>query len=240
GTLDEALARRTGRNADLRPLAVFFDLAHANARIWPPAGRLLRGLSRLPAAAAVLVLLPLLAWRRRRPAAACAVAATGFSGMLLSMSLLFAFQALYGCVYLWIGVLSAAFMAGAGAAGLLSRAAGKRAFLLSEAAVLGACLLLPAAVSGLAGMSGPWLKACFLLLCLLCGAAVGAQFPVACRLNILTPSALYGWDLLGGWAGAVFGGIVLLPAAGLTAACLAAAALKAATFAAGAASLEAA
>ncbi|MDD5657111.1 MAG: spermine synthase, partial [Elusimicrobia bacterium] len=119
GTLDEALARRTGRNADLRPLAVFFDLAHANARLWPPAGRLLRGLARLPAAAAVLVLLPLLAWRRRRPAAACAVAATGFSGMLLSMSLLFAFQALYGCVYLWIGVLSAAFMAGAGAAGLL-------------------------------------------------------------------------------------------------------------------------
>jgi len=210
----------------------------------PAAGRLLAWaeaatLPRL-AAAIALILLAALAWRRRRPelgaaAAPLALTATGFAGMVYNMALVFAFQALYGYAYLWIGLLVSVFMAGAAGASLLfaqGDGAARRPFLLSEAALTLFSAGLPLAFGALGSAALPdgALKGTFLLLGLAAGALTGAQFPLACRLRGPGPAALYSCDLLGGWLGAVLGGALLLPVLGLRDACLGLAALKLATF----------
>jgi spermidine synthase len=238
------VAASAGVNRDFSPRAVIHALADWNAMFSPGAARLLdwaraASLPRLATVVAVL-LLAVLAWQRREPrlgaaAAPAALAATGFAGMTYNMALTFAFQALYGYVYLWIGILVSVFMAGAAAASLLfSRGGGpaRRAFLLSEAALVLFSAALPMSFQALSAASVPdaALKGAFLVLCLASGALTGAQFPLACRLKGQEPAPLYACDLLGGWLGAVLGGALLLPVLGLRDACLGLAALKLATF----------
>ncbi|MDD5629263.1 MAG: fused MFS/spermidine synthase [Elusimicrobia bacterium] len=246
------VAARAGVNRDFNPRAVRHELGNWNAMFSPLGTRLFVWAESLTVArlAGVLALLALAAWawqRRSRGlgpiAAPLAIAATGWAGMVYNMTLTFAFQALYGYVYLWIGILVSVFMAGAAAASLLlSRGArpSRRAFLISELALVLFSAALPLAFQALAGTSVPdgLMKAAFLLLCLASGALTGAQFPLACRLGGAGMSALYSWDLLGGWLGAVAGGAVLLPVLGLRSVCLGTALLKLATFALCAAALE--
>jgi len=121
------VAARAGVNRDFNPRAVLHELADWNAMFSPGAARLFSWaeLLTLPRLAAALAagLLAALAWhgRRRRLsafAAPWAIAATGLGGMVYNMTLTFAFQALYGYVYLWIGLLVSVFMAGAAGASL--------------------------------------------------------------------------------------------------------------------------
>jgi spermidine synthase len=233
-----------GVNRDFSPRAVIHALADWNAMFSPAAGRLLAWaeaatLPRLTAAIA-LILIAALAWRRRRPelgaaAAPLALAATGFAGMVYNMALVFAFQALYGYAYLWIGLLVSVFMAGAAGASLLlaqGSGAARHPFLLSEAALILFSAGLPLAFGALGSAAVPdaALKGTFLFLGLAAGALTGAQFPLACRLGGPGPAALYACDLLGGWLGAVVGAALILPVLGLRDACLGLAALKLATF----------
>ncbi|MBI5240537.1 MAG: fused MFS/spermidine synthase [Elusimicrobia bacterium] len=236
------VAGGAGVNRDFNPRAVIHALADWNAMFSPAAGRLLASAEAvtLPRLAAVLAvaLLAALAWRRRSsPAAApAALAATGFVGMLYSMALIFAFQALYGYAYLWVGLLVSVFMAGAAAASLAVGAVGAvrsagRAFLFLEAALAVFSAALPVVFEMLAGSPVPdnVLQGAFLALCLASGALTGAQFPLACRLSRAGMAPLYACDLAGGVLGAVFGGALLLPVLGLAQACLAAALLKVAS-----------
>ena len=200
------------------------------------------------AAVLAILLLAALAWRVRGgslagTAAPLALAATGFGGMVYQLALTFAFQALYGYVYLWIGLLVSVFMAGAaGASLLLSRPIGpaRRPFLGFELALVAFSLFLPAAFQALTKFPVPdnLLKGAFLTLSLVSGALTGAQFPLACRLRGPRNAALFASDLLGGWLGAVAGGAALLPALGLPRACLAVALLKLASLILCAAALE--
>jgi spermidine synthase len=231
---------RAGVNRDFNPRAVLHELADWNAMFSPFAARLyswaeLLSLPRLAAALAAL-LLAALAWDGRlhklsAVAAPLAVAATGFSGMVYNMTLTFSFQALYGYVYLWIGLLVSVFMAGAAGASLLfSRGAGplRRAFIGSELGLVIFSATLPFFIHALARSAVPdsLMKAAFLVLGLVGGALTGAQFPLACRLRGTGMAALYSCDLLGGWLGALAGGAVLLPVLGLRDVCLFVALLK--------------
>ena len=239
---------RAGLNTDFQPRAVLYDLANWNAMFSPFAGRLFSWAEALTpwrlAAALAVLLAGLLAWQRRGGArgleAAAAIAATGAAGMVYNVGLAFAFQAVYGYVYLWIGVLVSVFMAGAGGASLLAgvirpqtSAAARRSFIYLEAGLVLFSLGLPLMLRGLAGASVPdWvLQGSFLLLCLAAGGLTGAQFPLACRLQGQDPAALYTCDLLGGWLGGIVGGALLLPVLGLGGACLCVALLKLASLA---------
>lgn len=229
-----------GSNADFHPKAALYDAANHNAMFSPRAARLLawaanRRPARLAALVALAALLGLaLQWRqpRARPAAIpLAVAATGLAAMVYNISLAFAFQALYGYVYLWIGLLISLFMAGAGAASLwITNRAWRpaRAFLALEAALVIFSAALPAIFQGLALAPLPeaWLQGVFLALALVSGLLTGAQFPLACRLREGGFAVLYSCDLLGGWLGALAGAAALVPGLGLTDACLAMALLK--------------
>jgi spermidine synthase len=245
------VAARAGVNQDFNPRAVLHDLADWNAMFSPFATRIfswaeLLSLPRLAAALAVLLLAALACNGRERKlssaAAPLAIAATGFGGMVYNMMLTFAFQALYGYVYLWIGLLVSVFMAGAAGASLLfsrETVSVRRIFIGSEISLVVFSAALPMSFQALASSAVPdsVMKGAFLLLCLVSGALTGAQFPLACRMRGPGMASLYSCDLLGGWLGAVAGGAVLLPVLGLRDVCFFAALLKLASLALCAAAL---
>jgi spermidine synthase len=193
------------------------------------------------------LLLAGLVWMRGRLSRAAlpvAIGATGFAGMVLSLALLFTFQALYGLVFFWVSVLVTAFMAGTAAGSLLVTSYINRTqrdialFLGLEAAFVVFAGGLPLLVTILrpfldARESTAALHGLFILLAILAGLLVGLEFPLAAKIRLRSHpevggavGALYGADLLGGWVGGLIGGVVLLPVLGLLDTCLLVALLK--------------
>jgi spermidine synthase len=239
------------QNRDFSPKAVYHSLVYWSSMVSPRSSRLLERLEDLSLkwialCAGLFALIMVLFHSRRLSGAALPVAIcfTGFSGMIYNLVLIFAFQALYGYVYHWIGILTAFFMAGIASGSLLAvrliRRTGKAGFVFAalEAALVVFSCLLPAALAFLQFLSNAAagqfpLKGAFLALCLVSGFLTGAQFPAACEalFNARSRSGgavglLYGLDLLGGWAGGIAGGIFLLPVLGLNGACLTVAFIK--------------
>jgi spermidine synthase len=201
----------------------------------------------LAAATALLLAIAGRLRRRERLGAIAAVASTGFAGMIFDLALIFAFQALYGVVFFWVGLLVTAFMAGSAVGGLagtrlVGRLRGTRGWFLGVEAALavfaGALPLAVRALGGSEGFDGAAVQSLFLALSLAAGALIGLEFPLACRLHLgaargagTTAGSLYAADLVGGWAGGILGGVLLLPLLGLGATCLAVALLKLASLA---------
>ena len=174
-------------------------------------------------------------WRKRRsPSIAAgprppgknavmfAVAATGLAEMVLQVVLLLTFQALHGTVYTGIGLLVTAFMGGLAMGGL----AGRRWTAPSRRALTVALAALAVYAAGLAGWLALWGAVVivppwgFALLATLGGTLGGLVFPpaVAGMEQVETPMAagrLYAADLVGGCAGALFGGVVGVPLLGI-------------------------
>ena len=248
--VDEGGSRQ---NQDFAPLAVFLSLSYWNTQHAPGLGpffRLLRNARPwMPAAVLLLIAVPFaissfVGSRRGNPVVTPSVFGTGFAGMVLSLSLVFAFQSLFGHLFFWIGVLTAVFMAGSAVGALLmTRRLGRMrnmraAMVLSEVAVL----LLAALISVAVPRIGPiledtgavaLLRSLFLFLPFSSGLLTGAQFPLAARLReqatgrrTTTAGTLYAADLLGGWLGGILGGVFLLPVLGLAGAGLTVSFLK--------------
>ncbi len=118
-------------NRDFQPLGLFYSISHWNALFAPAFGRLYAPLEKMDLrwiALALALLLGAFFVRRWRggsspPGIPLAIAATGFAGMIFDLVVIFAFQAVYGYVFSWIGLLVASFMAGA-ACGSLGMTAG--------------------------------------------------------------------------------------------------------------------
>ena len=139
--------------------------------------------------------------------------------MLLSLSLVFSFQSLFGHLYSWIGILTAIFMAGSAVGALLmTRMLPRmqspcRTMLVSEMSVLVAAALLPVLIPPLGPLlehtaAFTLLRILYLVLPFVCGVLTGAPFPLASLLRERrtrspgsTAGALYAADLLGGWLG---------------------------------------
>jgi len=232
-------------NRDFRPLGVFYSLAHWNAIFTPRLRPVLRRVEMLNlrpflvlfVVGLMVTLLMRIRQRMPRTALVYCVGTTGFSGMLADLALIYAFQSLYGYVATWIALLAAVFMAGA-AAGALTALAWLRkggpvrmGLLATEGDLLLLMAVLALAFGAdtplLEGISETWMRTIILTLSAACGYTVGTQFPLANALYTRdnkdigsTASALYSADLLGGWFGGVFGGVLLLPVLGLAQACL--------------------
>ncbi len=161
-----------------------------------------------------------LALSHRRPLRGTVVAfGAGFAGMVLQSAFLLDYQAGRGVLFGHLGVLLAAFMGGlaAGAWAAGSRPAGassaRRRVLLTLAGGL-----LCAGASGLFSLGGaPGLPLSSLLL-FACGSLTGALYPSALSLaGEARGAGLYAADVAGGFAGALLGGLLLLPFLGLPA-----------------------
>ncbi len=244
-------------NSDFHPNALFYSIALWNEVFAPPFAIFFRQLERLNLkmitllwAAFVLVyfLLRFENIHFRFAAIPFSIVTTGFAGMIFDLMIIFAFQSLYGYVFSWIGLLVAAFMAGAaGGASLTSLTAARAMNALSlyrktELAIIGFALLCPLVFFAVPALPNSHaadgiLKSIFILVSIICGLFIGAQFPLANRIYLKnspgvtrTAGSLYAADLLGGWFGGIIGAVILLPVLGLFGACLAVALLKLASF----------
>ncbi len=232
-------------NRDLRPVGLFYSIAHWHAVFAPSFGRLFRQLERISLGVFLAVFIPVLVvyfFQRSRgkgvfPASiSFSILTTGFAGMMFDLVLIFAFQSIYGYVFSWIGLLVASFMAGAACGAMLMTALltrtqdGWKLFIATELAVVCLSVGLPLVVlaaNAVAGsLSAFLLLTLFLLIALICGFLTGSQFPLANKLYLKngasltrTGGLLYASDLLGGWLGGIGGGVVLLPVLGLTGSC---------------------
>ncbi|MEW6354898.1 MAG: hypothetical protein AB1696_01115 [Planctomycetota bacterium] len=166
-----------------------------------------------------------------------AMAACGFGSMVFSLTLLFAFQNLYGFLYHMIGFITALFMFGLAMGGLAMTVMLKRlrspnrALLIVLIALVVYAIVLPLGIKALA--SGvlarlPLLasQACFMVLLAIGGSLTGLTFPLASgvffehsRHTGVTAGLVHGADHGGACAGAFLSGTIFVPILGLAESC---------------------
>ncbi len=234
-------------NYDFKPLGVFYSISYWNTLFTPYLSPLFSWFEKINLGIffvlfVLFVSLFLLIERRKTKGSLWGIpfciSTTGFAGMIIYLALIYAFQAIYGYVFFWIGVLVTSFMAGAASgamrmASILSKIKRERKFFMNiELAIIGFSLILPLLLFILKPyLDSPagvlYLRILFVLLLFISGVLVGGQFPLANKIYFknntdLAKGAglLYSSDLLGGWLGGVLGGVILLPILGVFGACI--------------------
>jgi len=239
-------------NHDLHPTGVLYGLAYWSEIFAPTTHRLLTNVRQIAlghwSLFLVLLFSLIMLAQRIRPkwkgfTVPLVVATTGFSGMVCDLTIVFIFQALYGYVYQYVGLITAAFMAGLAAGGWITShhlansttvseplVTGKmrRAIMRSELALIGYWCALPLLLKALSTSAATWaVPPALLLLNAMGGCLVGLQFPLSSRLHLstrgepgYTAGVLYAADLVGAFLGAVAVGIALLPVLGASETCL--------------------
>jgi spermidine synthase len=243
-------------NSDFRPIGVFLSLSYWNALFSPYLTGIFKwfeGFS-LQISIAFMILFTLLMaviFIKRphlaRQSIPYAIFATGLTGMIFNLGVIFTFQTFYGYLYHQIGLLIAIFMFGVALSSFLITQRLDRIkrdsllFLKIEMAIILFSFLFPFVFS----IPSQYLEApavslliypVFLIMSFLSGAWIGLQFPLATKIYLCTPTKgetfghtaglLYGADLLGGFLGGLFGGILLLPILGLRESCFMMAMIK--------------
>ena len=244
-------------NSDFKPIGVFYSIAHWNTLFAPSMSGLFRQFERtnLWALHVFLIIFFVLYLifqsklkRSFQAGIPLAIFTTGFAGMIFDLMLIFTFQAIYGHVFSWIGLLVASFMAGAACGALLITIVMERTnhlyklFTGVELAIMSfsfGCLLIVLTPNTILGNPEAFasLKFLFIVLTFISGLLIGSQFPVANKLYLLnnkslteTAGLLYSADLLGGWIGGILGAVVLLPVLGLVSTCITVGLLKLSSF----------
>ncbi|UCG42106.1 MAG: hypothetical protein JSU73_09500 [candidate division WOR-3 bacterium] len=226
-----------GVNTDLRPVEVFLTLLRESRLRSPWFADIYQATARtnpahLLIAAVVLLIATALgsAKSRYRFADPLSISSSGFAGGAISTIALFAYQSRFGSIFAEIGLLLAAFMVGAVLGGWAgTRTADRQERRASVFLTAETSLLLASGTLVFVARQGPGFL--FLMIQLVAGAAVGAQFPIACaRLSGASAGSRAGrvaaLDLAGGFLGAVVSAIFTLPAWGTTAAVTVVACLK--------------
>lgn len=243
-------------NSDFRPVAVFFSLSHWSALFSPHITPIFKRLETLQLSFYSLIVIVLTIFLAalfiRLPSLSIysipyALFTSGFADMLLSLSIIFTFQTLYGYLYFQISLLITIFMAGLAAGSLFFTKKlahvrkENRLFIITELLVAALVLILPFVFSvPAAHLDDPRvyiaLYLSFLVMSFLTGALIGFQFPLAACIYYnfsvrkedtgQKAGLLYGSDLVGGFFGGLLGGVLFLPILGLMNSSLLMAAVK--------------
>jgi len=241
--------RKVNINSDFHPLAVFFSLSYWNALFSPYLAVIFKwfeglsleltiGLTAIFTIASVILFIkrPQLS----RYSIPYAIFTSGITDMMLDLAIIFTFQTLYGYLYHQIGLLVTIFMVGVALSSSYINRRLERikrdssTFLIMELWIICFSFLLPFVFSIPSYHLEKTtvyilLYTIFLVTSFLCGTLVGLQFPLATKIYLSTSSKqgffgrtaglLYGADLLGGFFGGLFGGVLLLPILGLKESC---------------------
>jgi len=169
-----------------------------------------------------------------------AIFTTGLAGMIFNLAIIFTFQTFYGYLYHQIGLLIAIFMFGVALSSFyMSRnvegiQSDSHLFLKIEIVIILFSFLFPFVFSVLPRylertVLSLLVYPLFLIMSFLSGACIGLQFPLASKIYLALPGKkrtvghtaglLYGADLMGGFLGGLFGGVLLLPVLGLKESC---------------------
>ena len=252
--------RKVNINSDFRPLGVFFSLSYWNALFSPYLTGIFKwfeGFS-LQISIAFMTLFTILMAaifikkpHLSRQSIPYVIFTTGLAGMIFNLAVIFTFQAFYGYLYHQIGLLIAIFMFGVALSSFFITQRLDRIkrdsllFLKIEIVIIFFSFLFPFVFS----ISSQYLEktaisllvyTVFLIMSFSSGAWIGLQFPLATKIYLGTPARggtfghaaglLYGADLLGGFFGGLFGGVLLLPILGLKDSCFLMAIIKTSSF----------
>jgi len=244
-------------NHDFSPLGLFYSISHWNTIFTPYLSGLFRWLQNLNLQMFLLLfiifaaLFLLIRAKNRRffgSGIPLCVGTTGFAGMMFDLALIFAFQAIYGYVFFWIGLLVSFFMAGAACGAIKITSVLPRikndikSFIAIDLTITCFSFTLPFILLILQSyLDSPatslFLRVLFLPLSFVSGFLIGAQFPLANKIYLKdstslsrTAGLIYSADLLGGWFGGIAGGVVLLPVLGLLDSCMVVVLLKLSSF----------
>lgn len=238
---------RADINRDFRPIGYFYDMVLWSSQYSPAVREFLAKQGDLCGKTAVLAILItfiiLLALQLSAPGlkdlgVILSVGAAGFSGMLFQIAAILAFQVIYGYVYDNIGIIFASFMAGIVFGSALAVKILKttedpiKVYRISQFLLAAYSFLLPSIFflialfcrgGGFASAAG---KVIFSVLPGLAGLAAGLQFPLATKICMGRKASgarvagfLYGVDLFGACAGALFTSAVIIPVLGIDSAC---------------------
>ena len=160
---------------------------------------------------------------KEKTAVITAIGATGFSGMIFQLVVIFGFQILFGYVYYMISLLITGMMGGMALGSILAtRRVEKRTDVIQDLFYSDVAIII-LSLSMLKFISSISLEIIFIFLALISGLLVGFQFPLGNYILLKERSrvgavagSLYAIDLVGGWLGGLFGGILLLPVLGLS------------------------
>jgi len=236
-------------NSDFRPIGVFFSLSYWNALFSPSLAGVFKWFEgfglRISISLMILLTLLLSIVSVKRPslskhAVPYAIFTTGLAGMIFNLAIIFTFQTFYGYLYHQIGLLIAIFMLGVALSSfyitrhLEEIQRNSRLFLKIEIVILIFSFIFPFVFS----IPSQYFQTTvvtllvyplFTIMSFLSGACIGLQFPLASKIYLTLPGKegtlgrtaglLYGADLLGGFLGGLFGGVLLLPVLGLKESC---------------------
>ena len=223
-------------NCDERPIACFYNLVYwissfhpRVAKIAAKTGRISQGW--MVGMAGLILVLGLAA--RRAIAGGIPVLAMGagsFSLMACEVSIILAFQVLYGYLYYRLSLIIAGLMLGmAMGTWAATHALGRdhrRSLPLIHGGIASYCLLFIFVIRLLAATTVKYsvvIELVFLLLAAVIGLLVGFEYPIANSLYLeqkkgdsRNAGVIYGLDLVGSSLGALFAGVWMLPALGIT------------------------
>jgi len=234
-------------NQDFRPLGVFYSLSYWNAIFSPKTQKAFsyfEGVNiKLVSILLSIFVFPFIFLHFKVKdlsglSIPFAITCSGFAGMIFNLALVFTFQALYGFVFHWIGILTSASMVGVTIGSLAMTFLIKRikrdipCFLGIEVAIIIFSGILPLVFIKFSpyldkAVVFSLLQVVFLALSVFGGILIGAQFPLANKICLKrwanlgkTAGLLYSCDLFGGFLGGIIGGVVFLPILGLLETCL--------------------
>jgi spermidine synthase len=241
-------------NRDLAPSGLFYDISLWNAMVSDRLGSVFKLLDKtnlwvllIPLAVFLAVFFALIRRIPRLGAASVAIAvvSTGFTGMAFDMVLILTFQSLYGYIYQMVALLIAAFMIGLamgsiGITRIIGRSTDDKSLLVKlESLVLAYAIMVPVLLVAFHSHMGhpvifALVQAIILILSLVSGVLVGAEFPLANKIYLggtkrvsEVAGGLYACDLLGAWVGTLVVSIWLIPVLGIISTCILIACLNA-------------
>ena len=244
-------------NSDFKPVGLFYSISHWNVLFAPSMRWFFRQCERINIRSIallcgmVLFVYAFVGTKRRRflrAGISFSILTTGFAGMIFDLMLIFTFQAMYGYVFFWIGLLVASFMAGAACGAMVTTTAMARikncftVFVQIDLAIICFSLGWPFAFLAIQScLDNPhiyfFFKVLFLAVAFICGLLIGSQFPLANKIYLgqstkvsKTAGLLYASDLFGGWFGGIVGAVVLLPVLGLVGTCVTVGLIKLTSF----------
>jgi spermidine synthase len=244
-------------NSDFHPLGVFYSLSYWNALFSPYLAGVFKWFAGMSMAKGTIVVASLtfllaslfMKWPSTSGYSLLyAIFTTGFSAMIFDLAIIFTFQTLYGYLYHQIGLLVAVFMVGVALSSyMMNRRIDRMEKRLSIFSLLeGGIILFSFLLPFIFLIPSHYLEktvvylilyGVFFVMSFLGGCSIGLQFPLASRIYLSLPTRgqsvartaalLYGADLLGGFFGGLFGGVLLLPILGLKETCFMIAMIKA-------------
>jgi spermidine synthase len=200
-------------NTDIRPSAYLYNLMlwseiHGGEILHPLIS--IKGLDVIMFSAIALACIALISCRKKKRAIYFSVFSTGFSGMSFVLSVILAYQALYGYVYEMIGILSATFMIGLWIGTFITRTVREPLKILF-------CLELATVLLALSSLIFFKTEFFFYVLVFVAGIVTGSQFSTA-NLSMGEPDAggkLYALDLIGSFTGALIPSLIIIPLFGV-------------------------